>query len=533
MIELTDTKAWRALKAHHEHMQYEHLCYLFKENPKRFNDFSYEFNGILFDFSKHYLTKETQDLLVKLAEVRKVSERISGLFEGEHCNRSEDKPALHVQLRDLAKAQNSPMKAEVLDDLERMWQVVDAVRAGRWRGYTNDVITDVVHIGVGGSLLGPMMVTEALAVDEGPCRMHFVSSLDGEQMTTLLQALNPKSTLFIIVSKTFTTEDTLTNAYILKNWLKDKGVTQNAWKQHVFGVSCSIDAMHAFGIPASNQFEMWDAVGGRYSVWSAVGLTVALAIGTDNFKAFLKGAHHVDMHVKNAPLGENIPVLMALLTVWYRNFYDYRSHVILPYDAHLAYFPAYLQQLEMESCGKRVTQDDHITAYKTGPVIWGDVGSDAEHSFFQLLHQGSDIIPADFIVPVQSAHNTNGSQDLVLAHVLAQTQALMLGDGALERVHDSAARHFPGNRPSTTIMFPKMTPNVLGTLAAVYEHKVFVQSVIWDINPFDQWGVELGKRLSKQLVLKIRGEQDNNTSNPMDASTQGLLRFIKSNRLSA
>ena len=526
MIELTQTKPWQALKAHHEQLKKRHLRHLFEENPNRFQDFSYQFNTILFDFSKHALTHETCHLLVNLAESCDVKARISGLFTGKYCNRSESKPALHVALRDLNTPPSSPMKAEVLHDLERMWQLVTAVREGAWRGYTGETMTDVVHLGVGGSLLGPVMVSHALAEDAGPLRMHFVSSLDGEQMMARLAKINPARTLFIIVSKTFTTEDTLSNAGILKHWFETEGIAQDAWNQHVFGVSCHTDAMTAFGIPKANQFEMWDAVGGRYSVWSAVGLTVALAIGVNNFRAFLEGAHQADMHVQNEPLSSNIPVLMALLTVWYRDFYDYGSHVILPYDAHLAYFPAYLQQLEMESCGKQVTQDNHVATYKTGPVVWGDVGSNAEHSFFQLLHQGSDIIPADFMAPVQSMHHTNGSQDLVLAHVLAQTQALMLGEEVYQVEHDhvDAKHYFPGNRPSTTIMFPKLTPEALGAIVAFYEHKVFIQSVIWGINPFDQWGVELGKRLSKQLLSHIRDEQK--ARHKMDASTQGLLDFI-------
>jgi glucose-6-phosphate isomerase len=528
MIELTQTKPWQALKSHHEQLKKQHLRQIFEENPDRFQDFSYGLNTILFDFSKHAITHETRDLLVNLAEARDVQARIAGLFTGEHCNQSEDKPALHVALRDLSTPPASSMKAEVLQDLERMWQLVTAVREGAWRGYTGEIITDVVHLGVGGSLLGPLMVTHALEGDASPLRMHFVSSLDGEQMTERLAKIKPAQTLFIIVSKTFTTEDTLSNAGILKTWFEAQGVTQERWTQHVFGVSCHTDAMTAFGIPRNNQFEMWDAVGGRYSVWSTVGLTVALAIGVENFKAFLDGAYQTDLHVQNEPLRSNIPVLMALLTVWYRDFYDYGSHVILPYDAHLAHFPAYLQQLEMESCGKQVTQDNHVATYKTGPVVWGDVGSNAEHSFFQLLHQGSDIIPADFITPVQSMHQTNKSQDLVLAHVLAQTQALMLGDEAYPSQRDDSvdvAHYFPGNRPSTTLMFPKLAPEVLGSLVACYEHKVFVQSVIWDINPFDQWGVELGKRLSKQLLSRIRGEEK--ALQVTDSSTQGLLDFIR------
>lgn len=516
MVELTEHEGWRALKAHKEAWQSIRLQNLFEENPERAATFSFQVCNILFDFSKNYLTDKTLKLLVNLACQCHITDKVAELFSGAHCNSSEDKPALHMNLRHL----DDKKSPHILAQLEKMRTFVSKVHSGEWLGYSGKPITDVIHVGVGGSLLGPKLVIDAFANQSPKLQIHFVSTIDSEEAALLLERLNIEATLFVIASKSFTTDDTICNASFLKAHFNHKTESNpEAFAKHFIGVSANQDAMSAFGIHDDCQFLFWDFVGGRYSVWSTVGLSIALAFGMAHFESFLQGAAAMDEHFQTTPLEANVPVIMGLLTVWYRNFLECTSQVNLPYTSYLKNLPAYLQQLEMESCGKSVTNDNQAVHYHTGGVIWGDVGSDGEHAFFQLLHQGTELIPADFIVPIQSAHHIQTSQNYMLAHALGQAKALM--EGKIDIAHKS----IPGNKPSTLIIFPKLTPEVLGALIACYEHKVFVQSMIWNINPFDQAGVELGKRRSKSL-LPYLSHAKSLADTELDASTEQALQFI-------
>ncbi|MBA3563414.1 MAG: glucose-6-phosphate isomerase [Gammaproteobacteria bacterium] len=518
------SKAWKALERHAEERCGGSLRDLFDRDPHRFERFSLKQEGLLFDYSRHPVTDETMRLLLALGGEMGLADRIEGLFSGESANNTECRPALHVALRNRSgrpmPAGSKNVMPQVEAELAKMRELVDAVHAGSFTGSTGRRITDVVNIGIGGSDLGAVMAVEALArFRKSDIRTHFVSNVDGVQISDVLGIVHAETTLFIVCSKSFTTLETMINARQARDWL----ITQRseaAVTRHFVAVSVNAGAMDEFGIASDLRFAIWDWVGGRYSLWSAVGLAIAFAVGMDHFERLLAGAHAMDEHFRRAPFERNLPVIAALLGVWNVNFQDAGSLVILPYDQRLHRFPAYLQQLEMESNGKRVTRDGEPVEWQTCPIVWGEPGSNAQHSFYQLLHQGTRRFAADFIVPVNASSDFQQQQDLALANCLAQAEALMGGQTEadvvthLERQALDAgdiarlAPHkvHPGDRPSSIYMFPQLDSETLGKLIALYEHKVFVQSVIWNINAFDQWGVELGKKLAARVAPAITGE---------------------------
>lgn len=526
---------------------------LFQQDPDRFNKFSSKLSTpndgeILFDYSKNRIEAKTMELLFQLAKTCKVEEARNSMFAGEKINFTENRAVLHVALRNRSNKPIVVDGADVMPNvnavLAHMKQFCDEVISGNWKGYTNKSISDVVNIGIGGSDLGPLMVTEALkAYAVGP-NVHFVSNIDGTHLARTLQKLNPETTLFVIASKTFTTQETITNATSAKNWFLAKAQDASAVAKHFVALSTNGPKVREFGIDEANMFAFWDWVGGRYSLWSAIGLSIALNIGFENFEKLLDGAHYMDQHFQQAPLQENIPVIMALLGVWYGNFFGAETHALLPYDQYLHRFAAYFQQGDMESNGKYVTRSGRRVEYSTGPVVWGEPGTNGQHAFYQLIHQGTKIIPADFIAPAQSLHPiSNGvHHKLLMANFLAQTEALMKGktpqeaekelikSGLSEDDLKKILPHkvFEGNRPTNSIVLKKMSPFTLGALIAMYESKIFVQGVIWDINSFDQWGVELGKQLAKAIEPELEGKAEVTSH---DSSTNGLLNFIKANSL--
>ncbi|MGH8264380.1 MAG: glucose-6-phosphate isomerase, partial [Steroidobacteraceae bacterium] len=484
-------RAWARLRAHAKSMSRVHVRDLYTKDPDRFSSFSRVACGLLGDFSRQRMTQQTLDLLCELAEAAGLGRAIDDLFAGKHVNSTEDRPALHVALRAPTKKPRIVDRVDVAKlvraERTRLEEFTAAVHSGTRTGASGRSFTDVVNIGIGGSDLGPVMATEALRSYGRHCRAHFVSNIDGCQLADLVQKLDAARTLFIICSKTFTTLETLTNARAARAWIVAQ-LGENAVPRHFAAVSVNAKAMDAFGIPTDARFAMWDWVGGRYSVWSAIGLSVELVIGSEQFREFLAGGHDMDEHFRTAPFERNLPALLGLIGVWNIDALGLASHAILPYDQRLHRFAAYLQQLEMESNGKRVGRDGKTVKHATGTVIWGEPGSNAQHSFFQLLHQGTITVPMDFLAPVKSSCDRQDQQDLAIANCLAQAQAFALGyDGNKippEKKH-------PGNRPSTLILFDRLDPRTLGKLVALYEHKVYAQSVVWGINPFDQWGVEL------------------------------------------
>ena len=542
--DLQSKPAWQALKAHHAQMRETHMRDLFAEDAARFERFSIRFEDMLLDYSKNRITAETMGLLLRLAEECGLPERRAAMFVGEKINNTEGRAALHVALRNRSgepiHVDGKDVMPEVLDELAHMRTFTEQVRSGEWRGYTGKPLTDVVNIGIGGSDLGARMACEALTPDarSGP-GTHFVSNVDGTQISEVLRQIDPETTLFIIASKTFTTQETMTNAQTARKWFLEAAGDEAAIARHFVAVSTNAEAVEKFGIDTANMFRFWDWVGGRYSLWSVVGLPIALAIGMDKFEEMLDGAHAMDQHFLHAPLAENMPVVMALLGVWYTDFFDAGSHAVLPYDQYLDKLVDYLQQLDMESNGKSVTRDGEAVDYKTGPVIWGRAGTNGQHAFYQLIHQGTRLVPCDFIAPAISRNPVGNHHQILLANFFAQTEALMLGRteeearkmlenaGLEEAAIEERLPHviFPGNRPSNSILFRELTPRTLGALIALYEHKVFVQSVIWDINAFDQWGVELGKQLAQKILpeLEMEGETGGH-----DASTNGLINYFKS-----
>lgn len=541
MTQLTQSPAWQALQAHRSATSNQPVCDLFKQNAQRFEQFSLTFNDMLVDFSKQPVTGETLTLLLALARQQAMENWIIRLFHGAHVNNTEDRAALHTALRSkepvMLGGENVTLKVNAV--LEQMAAFTAKIRNGDHLGYNGQPITDIVNIGIGGSDLGPCMVTEALKPYQSPgIRPHFVSNVDGTQLYETLQSLNSATTLFIIASKTFTTQETLTNAHSARNWFLAQGGGEQDIARHFIAVSTNRTAVEQFGIDPDNMFEFWDWVGGRYSLWSAIGLPIALAIGMDHFRALLDGANAMDQHFLNTPLEKNIPVMLGLIAVWQINFLGVTSHAVLPYDQYLHRFPAYLQQLEMESNGKRIDRDGNEVDYATGTVVWGEPGTNGQHAFYQLLHQGTASISADFLAPCQSQHPIGKHHQLLLANCFAQTQALMSGKNEHEVRHElessdvSAAlrekliahKIHPGNRPVTTILFRRLDPATLGMLIALYEHKVFVQSVIWNINPFDQWGVELGKQLAGKILPELEHDQ---LTTSHDSSTNGLINFYK------
>ena len=523
----TDLPAWQDLKAHYRaDMKAANIGSLFAKDKSRFDDFSLEAGDIFFDYSKNLLAKKTRTLLLKLANEAELAAAIEAMFAGSPINSTEDRPALHVALRAKLSDQVAlevPGVSEVWQVLDRMDQFVSAVQDGTIRGRTGRRLTEIVNIGIGGSDLGVVMASRALRHHWRPgMNFHSVSNVDGTQLVDLTEVLDPEETLFVVCSKTFTTQETMTNANAAAQWITDT-LGADAINDHFAAASTNHEAMDVFGINPDYRFGFWDWVGGRFSVWSAVGLSLALVIGMDNFQALLSGARRMDQHFRNAPFAENMPVLLALISVWYNNFFGAESHAILPYDNRLDRFPAFLQQMHMESNGKQVRIDGRPAKTTTGEVIWGEAGSNAQHSFYQLLHQGTRFVPVDFLLPTVSSGGWPAQQDLAVANCLAQSEALMDGysieqaDGDTHRVH-------AGNRPSNTLVFAALTPEVLGQFIALYEHKVFVEGVIWGINSFDQWGVELGKRLASSLSAAVTGKSDYSGSN---ASTVGILNRIK------
>ncbi|MBB3169722.1 glucose-6-phosphate isomerase [Simiduia aestuariiviva] len=534
MTKPTTTIAWAALRGHRTASGDMNMLNLFQQQPNRAAAFSVEAAGIALDYSKNLVTDETIALLMDLAKERGLSERIQAMMAGESINTTEKRQVLHTALR--ARSGSLPEHmGEVSAVLKKMEEFVAAVHRGQWRGFTGQKITDVVNIGIGGSDLGPMMVTQALTpYHQRDVQLHFVSNVDASDLTETLKRLKPETTLFIVASKTFTTTETLTNARSARHWLLDSAQDDAAVARHFVAVSANIEKVKNFGIDADNIFPMWDWVGGRYSLWSAIGLPIALACGMANFRALLEGAADMDEHFTSAPLDKNLPVLMGMLGVWYINFWDAESHAILPYDHYLGAFTKYIQQLDMESNGKSAYQQGGYLEHHTGPVIWGEPGTNGQHSFHQLLHQGTRFVPADFIVSLTS-HNPLGDHHTQLfANCISQSRALMLGKNAAQAQAEFIAMGYsdseaaalahhkvmPGNRPSNTLLLEKLTPRTLGALIALYEHKVFVQSVIWGINAFDQWGVELGKQLCTEIYPALAGGQ----AIEVDGSTAALMQ---------
>lgn len=543
---LTESIVWQELKAHAKDISEQHMRDMFAADLQRFAKFSLKFDNLLFDYSKNRISEKTLSLLFDLARHATLEEKRSRMFAGEKINTTEQRAVLHVALRNRS---NRPIRVdghdvmpEVNRVLDQMRGFSDQVRSGQWTGHSGQPIRDIVNIGIGGSDLGPLMVCEALKpYAQDNLDVHFVSNVDGTQIAETLKPLDPQTTLFLIVSKTFTTQETLCNAESAKAWLLASGADQTAVAKHFVAISTNRDRVTEFGIDPENMFEFWDWVGGRYSLWSAVGLSIAISLGMDRFEELLTGAHLVDEHFRNAPLERNIPVIMGLLGIWYVNFFGATTHVILPYDQYLHRFPAYFQQGDMESSGKQVTLSGTKINYATGPIIWGEPGTNGQHAFYQLIHQGTQLVPADFLAPAISQNPRGDHHSILLSNFFAQPEALMQGKTAEEARQEMEAsgmaseqieqllphRVFPGNRPSNSFMFRKLTPQTLGSLIALYEHKIFVQGAIWDINPYDQWGVELGKLLAKRILPEL-GNQDTVSSH--DASTNGLINFYKENR---
>ncbi len=543
---VTELPAWRALERHRREMASVHMRELFARDPGRFRRFSIRLGDLLFDYSKNRITDETMRLLIELAEQAKVTALREAMFAGEKINTTEERAVLHVALRNRSNrpiyVDGHDVMPEVNAVLAQMRDFCRRVREGEWRGYTGKPISDVVNIGIGGSDLGPRMASEALrpyATDR--LRVHYVSNVDPSDITATLGGLAPESTLFLIASKTFTTQETMANARVARAWLLSAAGDEGAVARHFVALSTNAREVKAFGIDEANMFAFWDWVGGRYSLWSAIGLSVALYVGMEHFEALLAGAHQADEHFRSAPLSENIPVVMALLGIWYNNFWGAESHAILPYDQRLVHFPSYFQQGDMESNGKSVTRTGEPIDYQTGPVIWGAVGTNGQHAFYQLLHQGTKLIPCDFLAAAESPTKLDEQHRILLANFFAQTEALMRGrtpeqtraelvaEGVtgerLERL--VAAKSFAGNRPSNVFLYRRLTPETLGTLIALYEHKIFCQGAIWNVNSFDQMGVELGKQLANTLLPKLQGPAP---ITGHDSSTAGLIEHFKALR---
>ena len=538
MTNLTDTAAWRALEAHFPHVAPAHMRDLFAGDPHRFERLSLRACGILLDYSKNRVTGETMRLLRALAREAGVTERAHAMFSGARINETEDRAVLHALLRDSRESPvcevGDALRAGVERVLEAMERFSEAVRSGCWRGHSGERIADVVNIGIGGSDLGPRMACRALAPHADGPRIHFVSNVDGAHLTSTLSGLDPARTLFVVASKTFTTVETMTNARAARRWLLAGLGDDAAVARHFVAASANRAAVVEFGIAPGGMFEFQDWVGGRYSLWSAIGLPIAIAVGMPKFRELLAGAHAMDRHFRDAPLDRNLPATLALLGVWYANFFGAETHAVLAYDQRLDRFAAHLQQLDMESNGKRVTLESTAVDHATGPVVWGEPGTDGQHAFFQLLHQGTRLVPADFIVAARCDHPLEDQHRLLVANCLAQTEALMLGRsedeiraeleaaGTPARRAGSLAPHrtFDGNRPSNTLMVERLDPFTLGALVALYEHKVFVQGAVWRVNSFDQWGVELGKKLADSIARELANPD---RAGPHDASTAGLV----------
>jgi glucose-6-phosphate isomerase len=542
---LTQSTTWKALKNHTS--QLPHMRELFAQNPLRFEQMSVAACGLFLDYSKNRVNDETLKLLFSLAKEAKLSDKISAMFNGDVINNTEQRSVLHTALRSKATqtimAEGANIVPEVQQTLAKMAKFVGSVQSGDWQGYTGKAITDVVSIGIGGSFLGPKIVSQALRPYwQKGLNCHFVANVDASSICEKLKHLNAETTLFIMSSKSFNTQETLTNTLSAKNWFLAQGASQHDVAKHFVAVTSNVAKATEFGMDANNIFPMWDWVGGRYSLWSAIGLPIALLIGMDNFNALLDGAHEMDEHFAGTPIEQNMPVIMAMLSVLYGNFHGAQAHVILTYDHYLRGLPAYFQQLDMESNGKSVTLDGTDVDYSTGPVIWGGEGTNGQHAYHQLLHQGTALIPADFIMPLQSHNPLGEHHDQLASNCFGQTQALMQGrtyDEALAELSNSAlddaqisliAKHkvMSGNKPSNTLLMNKLTPTTLGALIALYEHRTFVQGVIWQLNSFDQWGVELGKQLGDDVLERIGAKE---AATQLDSSSNALINLYRQGQL--
>ncbi|WRD67577.1 glucose-6-phosphate isomerase [Helicobacter pylori] len=540
---LTQLKTYPKLLKHYEEIKEMHMRDWFSKDKERASRYFVQFESLSLDYSKNRLNDTTLKLLFELANDCSLKEKIEAMFKGEKINTTEKRAVLHTALRSLNDTEILLDNMEVLKSirsvLKRMRAFSDSVRSGKRLGYTHQVITDIVNIGIGGSDLGALMVCTALKRYAHPrLKMHFVSNVDGTQILDVLEKLNPASTLFIVASKTFSTQETLTNALTARKWFVERSGDEKHIAKHFVAVSTNKEAVQQFGIDEHNMFEFWDFVGGRYSLWSAIGLSIMIYLGKKNFNALLKGAYLMDEHFRNAPFESNLPILMGLIGVWYINFFQSKSHLIAPYDQYLRHFPKFIQQLDMESNGKRISKKGEIIPYDTCPVVWGDMGINAQHAFFQLLHQGTHLIPIDFIASLDKKPNAKGHHEILFSNVLAQAQAFMKGKSYEEALGEllfkgldkdeakDLAHHrvFFGNRPSNILLLEKISPSNIGALVALYEHKVFVQGVIWDINSFDQWGVELGKELAVPILQELEGHKSNTY---FDSSTKHLIELYK------
>ncbi|WEA04010.1 glucose-6-phosphate isomerase [Mucilaginibacter sp. SJ] len=540
--DFTTTQAYKYLTDHYIDIVSKSLKEMFDADDQRFNKFSIQFEDILLDYSKNRIDDETIALLIQLAKECSLKEAIDAMYSGEKINVTEGRPVLHIALRNRS---NTPIYVDgkdVMPDvnkvLDQMKSFSEAIISGEWKGYTGKAITDVVNIGIGGSDLGPVMVTEALKAYKNHLNLHFVSNVDGTHIVETLKAVDPETTLFLVASKTFTTQETMGNAHSARDWFLASGATEADVAKHFAALSTNAAAVEKFGIDTKNMFEFWDWVGGRYSLWSAIGLSIALSIGFENFADLLAGAHATDNHFKSAEFDQNIPVIMGLIGIWYNNFFEAETNVILPYDQYLHRFSAYFQQGDMESNGKHVDRNGKDVDYSTGPIIWGEPGTNGQHAFYQLIHQGTKLIPADFIAPAQSHNPLGEHHNMLLSNFFAQTEALMNGKTEEVVIEELKAagkseeeiakiapfKVFEGNRPTNSFLIKKITPYTLGALIAAYEHKIFTQGIIWNIYSFDQWGVELGKQLAGKILPELK---DNAEISSHDSSTNGLINQYK------
>ncbi|WP_369309701.1 glucose-6-phosphate isomerase [Providencia rettgeri] len=542
-INPSQTAAWRALEQHFAQMKDVHMRDLFEQDKDRFTKFSATFDGqILVDFSKNRITQETLNNLLALAKETELENAINSMFKGEKINRTEDRAVLHIALRN---RDNTPIYVDgkdVMPDvnavLEKMQQFSQRIISGDWKGFTGKAITDVVNIGIGGSDLGPFMVTEALRPYKNHLNMHFVSNVDGTQIAETLKKLDPETTLFLIASKTFTTQETMTNAHSARDWFLAAAKEESQVAKHFVALSTNGKEVAKFGIDTNNMFEFWDWVGGRYSLWSAIGLSIILSIGFENFVQLLNGAHAMDKHFTQTPLEKNIPVLLGLIGIWYNNFFESETEAILPYDQYMHRFAAYFQQGNMESNGKYIGRDGKAVSYQTGPIIWGEPGTNGQHAFYQLIHQGTKMIPCDFIAPAVTHNPLGDHHEKLLSNFFAQTEALAFGKtrevvdaefaaqgkSVAEMEYVAPYKVFEGNRPTNSILLKEITPYSLGALIAMYEHKIFTQGAILNIFTFDQWGVELGKQLASRILPELENSEKISSH---DSSTNGLINIYK------
>jgi len=549
MTKIIDSNEWQDLKKHFDDIKNVQMRDLFKDDEQRFEKFHLTLDDFLFDFSKNRINDKTLSLLNKLAIKADVEGWRAKQFSGEKINTTEDRAVLHTALR---SQDNNPVvvdgvdiKPEVKKVLKQVESFSNSINDGSWKGFTGKKINTIVNIGIGGSDLGPAMVCKALQpFSHKDLHIHFVSNVDGADLALTLEQCDPETTLFIVASKTFTTQETMTNAFSARHWFLNHAKNNDAISQHFVAVSTNTEKVKEFGINEENMFIFWDWVGGRYSLWSSIGLSISIYLGFENFKELQTGAYEMDQHFLNAPIEKNMPIQVALIGIWYNNFFKFNTQAILPYDQGLSLLPSYLQQADMESNGKFIDRDGNRVCLETGPVIWGESGTNGQHAFYQLIHQGTQFVPCDFIMPIKSHYNPGDKKNLhhkiLMSNLLAQSQSLMMGktiDEARSELINSGLsdqeissllphRSFEGNRPSNTILFEKLTPKNLGKLIALYEHKIFVQGIIWNINSFDQWGVEYGKQIARLVLPKIQGEK---TTSCFDASTNKLIDYIKKN----